>query len=180
MSQEPLVSRSAPYIANASPPTDAWADEAAATGGAGTHQITFAGQAEAPTHIAQALGVDQGAHVIARRRLILLNGRPIEISDTYYPADIADGTPLASDQKIKGGAARWLADHGHTAYKVHEEIAARLPTEAERDTLRLGPRSPVLVLRRTSYNTDGRPFEAAVMVMNADRRVLAYDLSGTA
>ncbi len=181
MSHDHLTSRSTPYIAG-SPPEhgDAWAQEASAAGGKGTQQILGAGTTEAPADVAPMLGVDVGAPVIARRRLVLLDDQPVELADAYYPADVAEGTPLATQGKIPGGSAGWLAEHGHSASKVHEEVAARLPNDHEQETLGLGPHDPVLILRRTSYDKNGRAFEAAVMTMRADRRVLAYDLDSAA
>lgn len=179
MTREPIVSRSAPYVAGeAGQASDPWAGEAASAGGTGRHQITYAGEAEAPPEVADALHLAAGARVVARRRLMFLDGQPVEVSDTYYPFAVAAGTALAEPAKIRGGAARLLANQGWTAARVHEEVTARHPTAAEQLSLLVGRDAPVLVLRRISYAADGTPFEAAVMTMRADRRILAYDLTG--
>lgn len=176
-----LVSRSTPYVAGAtSRAGDAWAQEAASAGAKGTQQILAAGPVKAPADVTPMLGLESGATVIARRRLILADDQPVELADAFYPIDIAGGTPLAQPEKIKGGTAGWLAEHGHNTHRVHEEIAARLPSADEQEALRIGPHDPVLVLRRASYDKGGRVFEAAVMTMRADHRVLAYDLDNAA
>ncbi len=180
MSSDDVVSRSRPYVAGPQPDSDAWATEAAQTGKTGTHKITGVGHTVADQDVAAMLGIGPGTPVIVRRRLVLLDGEPVETADAYYPPEIADGTGLASPGKIPGGAARLLADLGHAADRVHEEITARLPDDGEQETLGLRYDEPVLIVRRTSYNADGTPFEAAIMVMRADRRVLAYDLRGAA
>ncbi len=181
MSDANLVSRSAPYVAGATPNTgDAWANEAASTGAKGTQRIRSVGLAQAFGDIARMLTLTPGTLIVVRRRLVLLADRPVEMADAYYPATIARDTPLASPGKIKGGAAGWLADHGYTADHVHEEISARLPNADERMALDIGDTDPILILKRTSYTADGQPFEAAIMTMRADRRTLAYDLSSAA
>ncbi len=183
MSEDRLASRSVPYIAGQSPtdqPGDVWAQEAAEQGGVGTHQILSAGSGPAPLDVAAMLGVQPGDTVIGRRRLVLFNNQPVEIADAYWPADIAADTPLAETAKVPGGTAKWLADHGHITERVHEEITARLPVSEEQEHLSIGHDQPVLILRRTSYDSTGRPFEAAVMTLRADRHTLAYDIGDAA
>src|SRR5262249_15014380 len=119
------VSAATPYIAGSARPGDAWATEAAATGHRGTQRIAWAGQRTAPADATHALGLPDGAPVVARRRVVLLDERPVELADAYYPADIAAGTPLTSTAKIRGGAAALLAGLGHTAAEVREEVSAR-------------------------------------------------------
>ncbi len=177
MSSDKVVSWSTPYVAASTPHTgDAWATEAASTGGRGTQRILHAGYADATDDVAAMLNLHPGDRVIARWRLILLDGQPVEFADAYYPIAVAEGTPLAKPDKIPGGAAKLLADRGYTAVHVHEEITARRCNSEEQNTLGLAVGDPVLILRRTSYTGDMQPFEAAIMTMKAPGRVLAYDL----
>lgn len=181
MSDDKLVSRSAPYVAGATPNQgDAWAAEAASTGAKGTQRILFAGLINAPDDIAAMLGLPTGTEVILRRRLLSTDGKAVELANAYYPAAVAANTPLATPAKVKGGVARWLADHGYTAHHVHEEVSARHPDLFEMAALGLRAEDPVLVLQRISNDGDMQPFEAAIMVMRADGRVLAYDLDRAA
>jgi GntR family transcriptional regulator len=180
MGDERLVSASAPYTAGSgAPPGDAWAAEAAAAGGAGSQRITFAGPVPATADVARALCVEAGVMVVARRRLVLLDGAPVETADAYYPETVAGGTPLAKPSKIPGGAAALLAGMGFGADRVREEIHARVPTPEEQQALHLPEREPVLVLTRVSFTSAGTPFEYAVMTMRSAGRVLRYDLPAT-
>jgi len=176
MSDERVVSTSAPYTAGGGTPGDAWGAEAAAAGGKGAQRITFAGPVAATADVAAALRVGVGDLVVARRRLVLLDGAPVETADAFYPEAVAAGTPLAVPSRIPGGAAGFLAGMGYRAYYVREEIRARPPTDEERADLRIPDGEPVLVLTRLSVTSEGTPFEYAVMKMRSAGRVLRYDL----
>lgn len=158
---------------------DAWAAEAASQGRRGTQNLAHAGEVAAPVAIAQALGVEEGAAVVVRRRVIRLNEAPVELADTYYPTCVASGTPLAEPRKIKGGAVNLLADLGYATARVREDITARMPTDHERSELLMADNEPVLVLERVSIGSDGQPIQADVMVTPASLRRLRYELKVT-
>lgn len=166
---------SSAYIAGSAPRGDAWAGEAAATGHRGTQRIAFARWTASTGQVAAALAIAAGEPVAMRRRIVLLDDRPIEIADAYYPAHVAEGTSLAQPARIRGGVATLLAERGFTASTIRETVSARLPNEPESETLQISDQQPVLVLERISISPDGTPFEYAVMVMNADGRELHYN-----
>lgn len=166
---------SAAYTSGTATSGDAWAAEAAQAGKQGSQRIVRAGWIQADADIAEPLGVEVGADIAVRERLILLDSRPVEIAISYFPAAIAEGTALPKPQKIPGGSAALLQRAGHIATTNHETVSARMPTEAERRTLELADGKPVLILRRTSADANGRPIEHAVMVMDAAVRELHYD-----
>ena len=62
-----------------------------------------------------------------RRRIIFLDDMPTELTDTYFPVEVAAGTRLADTRKIPGGAVTLLATMGYRAHRVHEEVCARMP-----------------------------------------------------
>ncbi|GAA2618631.1 hypothetical protein GCM10010411_62640 [Actinomadura fulvescens] len=113
---------------------------------------------------------------MVRRRTMLLEDRPVELTDSWYPTDIAAGTALAEAGKIKGGAVTLLADLGYAVYEAREEIEVRGATSQEAAELRLPAGAPVIILRRTSLTADEKPFEASVMVMVPEGRRLRYRL----
>lgn len=166
-----------PYVTpRAAGDTDAWTEEAQAGGGRGGQRILHAGEVSAPAEVARMLGLPDAALVVVRRRLIELDGEPTELTDTYYPADIAAGTPLAGTAKIRGGAVTLLAALGHVGVRVVENVTARMPRDEEREQLRLGAGEPVLHLARTTYGAADRPIQADVMVMPAGRQQLRYEI----
>lgn len=163
---------SAPYV---SPRTgasgDAWADDAAAQGGKGTQRLAEVGEVLPPPDVARALGIASTELAIVRRRVMHLDGRPVELTDSYYPASIARGTRLAEARKIPGGAVAALAQLGHVAAEVIETPTPAIPTAEERAALDLAEGEPVLVLMRTTLNADHEPIEVSVMTMPRGARL---------
>jgi GntR family transcriptional regulator len=156
--------------------SDAWSADAAAQGRRGTQRIVHAGEVPAPTDVARFFGIREGGPVVARRRLILLDDEPNELTDTYYPVDIARGTGLAATAKIPGGAVTLLARLGHVGVLVREDVTAAMPDEEERQALRTAEGEPVLRLTRLTLDRDDRPIQVDRMVMPAQRQQLRYEI----
>ncbi|MER6198904.1 UTRA domain-containing protein [Streptomyces sp. NPDC001586] len=177
MSGSEWTSQSMPYLA-ARPPgaPDAWTDEAAEAGRRGSQRVLHAGETTAPAAVAVMLDLTAGSTVVARRRLIELDHAPTELTDTYYPPDIAVGTALAGTAKIRGGAVTLLAALGHVGVRVVEKVTARMPDDQECAQLRLAPAEPVLQLARTTYDSADRAIQAEIMVMPAGRHQLRYEI----
>ncbi|MCD0447605.1 UTRA domain-containing protein [Actinocorallia sp. API 0066] len=171
------TSTSVPYITPGS--KDVWAEEAAARGGKGSQRIAYAGETVAPADIAHLLGLGDDGAAIVRRRVIYLDERPIELTDSYYPPAIAAGTALATPAKIRGGAVTLLAELGHAGAHVQEEVTARPPTPEERDLFALTETEPVLTLTRLIRDDADRPVQADVMVTPARSTRLRYELKVT-
>ncbi|MFI5618411.1 UTRA domain-containing protein [Streptomyces sp. NPDC051567] len=177
MSGDGWTSTSMPYLTpRAGGGPDAWTGESAAAGRRGGQRVLHAGETSAPPDVARMLGVAVGGVVVVRRRIIELDGEPVELTDTYYPAGIAAGTALAGTAKIRGGAVTLLAALGHTGVRVVETVTARTADAGEREHLRLAPGEPVLRLARTTYDAADRPLQADVMVMPAGRQELRYEI----
>ncbi|WP_030292027.1 GntR family transcriptional regulator [Streptomyces katrae] len=170
------TSTSMPYLApRTAGESDAWTSEAQAHGHTGGQRILQAGEEAASAEVAQMLGTTAGETVVARRRLIELDGVPCELTDTYYPASIASDTRLAATGRIRGGAVTLLAELGYVGVRALEKVTARMPSTDERDQLRMGPGEPVLRIARVTLDSDDRPIQADVMVMPADRQQLRYE-----
>ncbi|MFJ8730123.1 GntR family transcriptional regulator [Streptomyces bauhiniae] len=177
MSDSTWTSTSMPYLTpQESGQGDVWAAEAAAKGGKGSQRIVYAGEVAASEEVGGLLGVEAGEGVVVRRRVIELDGVPCELTDTYYPAAIARGTPLAERGKIAGGAVTLLAGLGYRGVRVREDVTARMPSPEEREVLRLGPEEPVLRLSRVTFDDGDRPIQADLMVMPAHRQRLRYEI----
>ncbi|MGW2044781.1 GntR family transcriptional regulator [Streptomyces sp. NPDC001858] len=171
------VSTSLPYLMpRGAGQGDPWAAEAAAQGRRGTQRIVHAGEVPAPADVAALLEVPEGEPVVVRRRLILLDDEPTELTDTYYPTAIAAGTRLAGTAKIRGGALALLAELGHVGVLVREDVTAGMPDADERRALRTAPDEPVLRLIRLTLDRDDRPIQVDRMVMPALRQRLRYQI----
>ncbi|MFE9239865.1 GntR family transcriptional regulator [Streptomyces sp. NPDC007007] len=177
MGEGEVISASTRYLA----PTeadggDAWSAEAASVGRRGAQKIVSAGEFSAPEGVADLLAVEQGGQVVVRRRIMYLDGEPCELTDTYYPVEIARGTGLAGTAKIRGGAVRLLAELGYVGTRAQEDVAARMPFENERASLSLKGDEPVLELTRLTLDADGRPIQVDVMVMPSRGQKLRYEI----
>lgn len=153
---------------------DAWADEAARRGSCGTSDLRGVSEVPASAHIASLLEIEEGAPVVVRSRTVLLDGIPVELADSFYPADVAKATPLAEPRKIRGGAIAVLAKLGLAPQRVAEVVTARPPAEVECSILGISEGDWVLLLERVSY-VNGRPVEVSVMVAPAAGRQMRYE-----
>ncbi|MGI5286858.1 GntR family transcriptional regulator [Nonomuraea polychroma] len=171
------VSVSAPYVRPRRPgEPDAWAEEAAQQGRVGTHQLRSVEEIRPPGKVADAFGFGPDDTAIVRRRLVLLDERPTELADSYYPSEIARDTRLAESRKIPGGALSMLAELGYQPHSAEERVAARPSTESEQQELDIRPEDWVLELTRVLRTSDGMPIEVTVMTMVADDRELRYKM----
>ncbi|MFE3377764.1 GntR family transcriptional regulator [Streptomyces anulatus] len=176
MGEGEVISASTHYLTTAAGGGDVWSAEAASAGRQGTQKIVSAGEVTAPERVADLLAVEQGGQVVGRRRIMYLDGEPCELTDTYYPVEIARGTGLAGTAKIRGGAARLLAELGHVGVRAREDVAARMPSERERAELALMTDEPVLELIRLTLDADDRPVQVDVMVMPPRGQKLRYEI----
>ncbi|MFE1358822.1 GntR family transcriptional regulator [Streptomyces harbinensis] len=171
---EKWTSVSAPYVLpRADGETDAWT---AAAPGRTSQRLLEVGERIPPEAVREAIGATGAA--VVRRRLILLDGQPVELADSYYPRAIAAGTPLAEPGRIKGGAPTALARLGHHPARATEDIETHGATEEEAALLDVAPGSPVMTLLRTTYSTTSDPIEVSLMTMRPPRR-LRYELEIT-
>lgn len=133
----------------------------------------------ASAEVAMRLDVDEGAPVVVRRRVFLLEGEPAALCDSYYPAEMARGTAIEQPGRIRGGAYAVIEDadgpiRRQIARSV-DDLVARMPTHEEAVELRLPPGVPVVRVLRTVYDADGRPVEVQDSVVAADRHEFRYE-----
>jgi GntR family transcriptional regulator len=129
----------------------------------------------APQDAAERLGVQVGAPVVIRDRRYLANGEPVETAVSFIPVEFARGTRIAERDTGPGGIYARLEESGHPLARFTEEVAARMPTPAERRALQLGPGVPVLTVVRTAFDTAGAAVEVCDTVKAAYAYVLEYD-----
>ncbi|KAA9163215.1 GntR family transcriptional regulator [Amycolatopsis acidicola] len=127
-----------------------------------------------PADVAHELRLDPGAPAILRRRLLLHQDQPVELSASYYPADIAAGTPLARSGKIRGGAPQVLADLGYPQRSFVDRNSTRPPTTEEIETLDLPGDTPIIRQLRIIYSDNDRPVEASVLIKGGHLYELLY------
>lgn len=134
------------------------------------------GEQPAPDHVAEALGVEQGTAVLTRSRRFVVEGRPVQLSTSYLPLDIAADSRLAYTDVGPGGTYGRLAELGHEPVRFTERLTARAPRPDEVDRLELGSSvgATVIEITRHAYTNAGRCVEVNRMVLDATAYELEY------
>lgn len=125
---------------------------------------------------ATELGIATGDEVLVRDRVITADGHPVQLAISRLPRALTAGTAIEEENPGPGGIYSRLEEAGRRLERFEERVTGRLATADEVSVLRLDPGSPVLVITRTAYDTDGVPVEINDMVLAADRYELVYDL----
>jgi len=129
-----------------------------------------------PAPIAERLGLDPVTGIaVLRRRLRSVDHEPYLLADSYFPADLVQGTLLMEpgDVSAPGGV---LAASGLIQVRYHDEMTARMPTRAEIQALRLAAGTAVIEHTRTGYDANDQALRVMVTVLPGDRHVITYDV----
>lgn len=173
----PILTHSASYTA---PDGDGkrmtWKRQCAELGMEGTQRTGLIREVPTPDEVAPFLNLEPGEVVLHRPRVMLADGEPVEVADSYYPVDVARGTPLAEQRLIRGGSYAALAEAGFPPELYAEEVSIRPALSGEQSALGLSGDEPIISLIRTVYSRDGRPVECCVMILRVDRHKLHYEL----
>ncbi len=152
-----------------------WETACATQGREGRSELVSVDRTSADSDLARRLGVDEGTDLIHRQRDMTLDGQVAQLQDTWMPADLAEGTPLAQSGRITGGVYTAMTQSGIRLASVSEELSARSPTPEERDRLHLGEVATVFEVWRTTRGHDGRIVEARRVVADARRCRFVYE-----
>jgi DNA-binding GntR family transcriptional regulator len=172
-----FANTSTPYVtAQPAGASDAWTAEAKAIGRKGSQILREVVEVAPSRRVKDSLGLTAEDKVIARRRTILLDDKPVEIADSFYPLSVAGGTGLAEARKIRSGAPTLLVELGFSAAEVQEEIAVRPADTVEAELLKVEPGALVIELYRVTLDSNATPFEASVMTMLPEGRTFRYHL----
>jgi GntR family transcriptional regulator len=135
----------------------------------------------APLEVSIRLNLDEGAPMLRRRRLFRLEGHAVAFCDSYYPAELVEGTAIANIENISGGIHALIEDPAGPIRRVIarsvDDLVARMPTPDEVQGLGLPPGMPVVRVIRTIFDTDDNPLEVQDTVAAADRHTFRYEVS---
>jgi GntR family transcriptional regulator len=144
-------------------------------------QIVEVATIAAPPDVSLRLNLDEDAPVVVRRRLFRLDGQPVALCDSYYPAEWAGGTAIAELENISGGVHALIEDPagpiGRSVARSVDDLVARMPLPDEVQRLELPPGMPVVRVVRTIYDVDDAPLEVQDTVAAADRHTFRYEVS---
>jgi GntR family transcriptional regulator len=125
--------------------------------------------------ITRRLALAPGAAVAVRRRARTVDGLPHNLNDSYYPLDLAEGTPIMYPDDVKAGVNALLRDMGHEQVRFVDELEWRMPTPAETNRLEIPIGVPVLIQTRTGFTVE-RPVRVVVTTWPGDRARMVYEL----
>lgn len=135
------------------------------------------GEAQAPAHVLQLLGLPAGAKTVLRSRRFVLDGKPVLLSRSWLPSAIAAGTAIARPDTGPGGTYARLADLGRAPANFREDLRSRMPSTEETERLDIAPGTPVIDVIRLAVDADGTPVEVNEMTADASAYVFRYEFS---
>lgn len=138
------------------------------------YELLEVGEIRPPADVAQAFGLAEDDTAVLRKRVMRYDGDPVELSWSYYPADLARGTDLAEAGKVRGGAPRVLADLGYPQRYFDDEVSVRAPETDEVVLLDLPSDVPVMRQLRVIYSDNDRAVEVSVLVKGGHLYALRY------
>lgn len=138
------------------------------------YELVEVAEVTPPAEVAALFGQGSDVPTLLRHRLLRYADEPVEICRSYYPTEIARGTELARRARIRGGAARVLADLGHPQREFVDRVSVRLPTTEELESLELPDDVPVIRQLRVVHSDDRRPVEVTVLIKGGHRYELSY------
>jgi GntR family transcriptional regulator len=118
--------------------------------------------------VAEQLELPEGAQVICLERLRYANGEPWVLVRTYLPEGLAPG--LVDEDLTEQSLYALLEDkYGVELDHGHRLVEAVPASSAIAEALGLQPGDPVLLLRSTAWDVDGRPAEYFIAYHRGDR-----------
>lgn len=118
--------------------------------------------------VAQALKLSPGERIYRARRLRSVNGEPVAVVTSHLPARIFTGI---DKQDLEKQSLYAIFEH---AYKrklqwAEEVIGAMIAGAEEAAELETSAGSALLVIRETTYDTQGVPIEYSLSLLRGDR-----------
>ncbi|MEV6199851.1 GntR family transcriptional regulator [Streptomyces sp. NPDC051771] len=153
-----------------------WVSEAAKRQRSGRIRLLDVEVVVPPREVAEALRLEDGERAVLRKQLLLLDGEPTELTRSYYPLGVVEGTAVLEKRLIRGGTPALLASMGFPPREFVDELSSEIPTEEEVVALELPKDMPVLVAFRVVSSDDGRPIEVTLMTKAAHRYRMRYRL----
>lgn len=131
----------------------------------------------ASPEVAERLKLAPEAPVVIRRYLLLLDEEPFQLSESHFPAHLAEGTTIASPDNVTPGAMdRDLKErHALEPARYVDELTVRMPVSDEVKVLRLLPGTALATVLRTYFDPSGTPFEIARYTFPGDKITLVYE-----
>jgi GntR family transcriptional regulator len=135
--------------------------------------------AKADPELAEIFGVPVGTPLLERvyRTRYRAEPFPFSLVRSYLVHALVAANPElldVSNEPWPGGTQSQLHTVGIELDRIDERVTARPPTAEEAEELGLPPGTSVIVLRKTSYDTEGRVAELSDVTLPGDRTELLF------
>ncbi|WP_406137751.1 GntR family transcriptional regulator [Streptomyces sp. NBC_01089] len=133
----------------------------------------------ADADIAESMGIAPGTELVERsyRTRYSAEHAPFSLVTSHLVRAMVAGNPDlldATNEPWPGGTWNQLATVGIEIDRIEERVTARPPTAEEAEELDLPPGTAVVVLRKTSFDTEGRAVELSYITLPGDRTELLF------
>jgi GntR family transcriptional regulator len=153
-----------------------WISEAEKRSQRGSSKLLEVAVVTPPYEVARALGLEEGGQSLLRKQILLLDEEPTELTRSYYPLELAEGTAMMEHRRIRGGTPTLLSELGHPPREFVDEVSSEIPTEEEVVALELPKDMPVMLTFRIVFSDDERPIEVSLLAKAAHRYRMRYRL----
>ncbi|MBV8539864.1 MAG: UTRA domain-containing protein [Pseudonocardiales bacterium] len=141
---------------------------------------TTVSEVEADVMVGRGLGVPTGTLVLRRaRRQGIVGGSPVQLSTSYLRLDLVSKPLILREVSTEPGDMHPRMEE--LGYRVHfeESVTCRLPSDDEREKLKIDMNQPVLVLWRRCYDQLDHILDLTHRIVVGDRHELVsqYDLT---
>ncbi|MCC3774081.1 GntR family transcriptional regulator [Streptomyces sp. UNOB3_S3] len=139
-------------------------------------------ETKAPKGIAEAFGVPEGTAMVERtyRTRYAAERAPFALVTSYLVRDMVAENPAlldAANEPWPGGTQNQLFTLGIELDRIEERVSARPPTPEEAEELELPHGTALILLRKTSYDTNGRVVELSDIALPGDRTEMTFTTS---
>ncbi|MBT2523882.1 GntR family transcriptional regulator [Streptomyces sp. ISL-99] len=148
-------------------------------GRAGTWESRSTARTPAPDHIAERLAIEPGDLCVHTSYEFLADGMPVQLSESWEPMAITDGTPIVLPEMgphAGAGVVERMRSIGviiETAVEVPRPARA---TQEQANLLGISVGDLITEIERTYYDRDGRPVETADITVADVRWEIAYEI----
>lgn len=127
----------------------------------------------ASDEVAGALGIEPGAPVLVRDRLMYADDEPVQLATSRFPAELTANTAIEQENTGPGGVYARLEEAGHRLERFEESVRIGAASEHEAAQLAIPVGAPIFRITRLAY-TDDRAVEINQIVANGERYELHY------
>jgi len=126
-----------------------------------------------PKFIQEKLGLGENETVVFLKRLRFADDEPVAVENEYFKKEI--GRQLF-DEDLNGSIYKILQEkYKYVIYRSQNTIEASLADSETANLIGVVKNSPILVVRRLVFSSDGKPYEYSKDIFRADKIRFSVD-----